>query len=152
MHQTYAAAMSAWVILAIMNTANAAPMPDHTATGTFDITLTPDPAATGPIQHLTFTKTFHGALQASSAGHMLGVHTPVKGSAAYVVLEQITGTLDGHAGSFTLQHSGTMAAGTATATITVVPDSGTGALKNLTGAMTITIDHGQHHYSLAYRL
>ncbi len=152
MHQKYAAALSACAMLSIMNTADAATMPDHIATGTFEIALTPDPSAAGPVQHLTFTKTFHGALEATSAGHMLGVHTPVKGSAAYVVLEQVTGRLDGHAGSFTLQHSGTMAGGTSSMTVTVVPDSGTDSLKGLTGAMTIDVTGGQHHYTLTYHL
>lgn len=131
--------------------AAAAPV-SHQAKGTFDIAMTPDAAATGVVQHLNFTKRFHGALEATSVGQMLGVHTAVKGSAAYVVLEQVSGTLDGRTGSFMLQHAGTMAHGAAAATIIVVPDSGTGDLRGLTGAMTIDIVNGQHRYIFNYQL
>jgi len=62
----------------------------------------------------------------------------------------VSGTLRGRAGSFVLQHTGTMARGTPSLTITVVPDSGTGELTGLSGGMTIIITDGKHSYELEY--
>ena len=52
----------------------------------------------------------------------------VKGSAGYVAIEKVTGTLNGRHGSFYLQHNGTMTRGVGELTITVIPDSGTDEL------------------------
>ncbi len=83
-----------------------------TATGTFDVTLTPQPlAGESAIGSLSLDKTFHGDLEATSKGHMLAFNTAVKGSAGYVAMEQVTGELGGREGSFVLQHSGTMKRG-----------------------------------------
>ncbi len=73
-------------------------------------------------------------------------------SGGYVALEQFTGTLDGRKGSFVLQHSGTMTAGTPQLTITVVPDSAIGELTGLTGKLSITIKDGKHFYDFEYAL
>ena len=54
---------------------------------------------------------------------MLSVGTDVKGSAAYVAIERVTGTLHGRAGSFVLQHNGTMTRGEPQLSVAVVPDS-----------------------------
>ena len=83
---------------------------------------------------------------------MLSAGTAVKGSAAYVAIERVRGTLDGQAGTFVLQHTGIMNRGQGSLTITVVPDSGTDALVGLTGTMTITIENKQHFYSFDYVL
>jgi hypothetical protein len=60
--------------------------------------------------HSRFDKTFHGPLEAISVVHMLAVVTPTPGSAAYVAIERIVGSVDGHAGTFCMQHSGTIPA------------------------------------------
>ncbi len=84
---------------------------------------------------------------------MLTAGTEVKGSGAYVAIENVTGTLKGHTGSFVLQHSGTMTQGAPQLTITVVPDSGTGQLTGISGKMTITIaPDGKHSYDFEYTL
>ena len=62
----------------------------------------------------------------------------------------MTPFLRGRAGSFVLQHTGTMTRGTPSLTITVVPDSGTGELTGLSGGMTILITDGKHSYELEY--
>ncbi len=124
-----------------------------TANGTFDVTLTPQPlAGESPIGSLSIDKAFHGDLEATSQGHMLAFNTPVKGSAGYVAMEQVTGALGGREGTFVLQHSGTMTRGAASLTLTVVPDSGTGELTGLTGSMQIIIEGGKHSYQFEYRL
>jgi hypothetical protein len=126
------------------------------ARGTFEITLQPHPPYhTGDgvsIGRITIDKRFQGDLEGTSVVEMLSAGTAVKGSAAYVAIERVTGTLHGRAGGFLLQHSGTMAQGKAELTVTVVPDSGSGALAGIAGAMTIEITGGQHFYQLDYTL
>ncbi len=83
---------------------------------------------------------------------MLTGGTDVKGSAGYVAIERVTGTLHGKSGSFILQHSGTLTRGAPQLTITVVPDSGTGELAGLAGTMMIIIADGKHSYEFEYTL
>ena len=126
------------------------------AAGSFDVKLVPQPPASSAdaasIGRLTIDKQFHGDLAGSSQGEMLAAGTSVKGSAGYVALEQVRGTLQGHSGSFVLQHSATMTRGTPQLSILVVPDSGTGELVGLTGRMMITIADGKHSYEFEYTL
>ena len=95
---------------------------------------------------------FHGDLLATSAGEMLSAMTGVAGSAAYVALERVSGSLHGRRGAFTLQHTGVMKRGEGQLTISVVPDSGEGELAGLTGQMTIRIEADAHNYDFEYDL
>jgi hypothetical protein len=125
------------------------------ASGTFEVTLQPQQdelAGALPFNRLTIDKEFHGDLEGVSKGQMLSIITPVEGSAGYVALEYVMGTLQGRRGSFVLQHSGTMDRGGGDLSITVVPDSGKGALTALVGKMNIDIVDGQHHYTFEYTL
>ncbi len=81
---------------------------------------------------------------------MLAVRTGVAGSAGYVAIERVVGTLEGRNGSFVLQHSSTMARGVPTQSVTVVPDSGTEQLEDLAGEMTIDVADGAHVYRFEY--
>jgi len=131
-------------------------MTNH-VTGPFDVTMNPDPhyeTVEGGIAlgRLSFNKQFHGALEASGIVQMLSAGTSVKGSAGYVAIELVTGRLDGRAGSFVLQHSGTMNRGEPALTVSVVPDSGTGELVGLSGRMSIDIVDGKHSYGFDYVL
>jgi len=101
---------------------------------------------------MSLDKQFHGDLEGTSKGEMLAVQSGVQGSAGYVAMERVTGTLAGRSGTFVLQHSGTMNRGEPGLTITVVPDSGTGGLEGLTGKMTIAIREGKHFYGFEYEL
>ncbi len=126
------------------------------ARGAFDIKGTPHPAndmAEGlNVGRMTFHKRFHGDLEGTSVVEMLGVMDKALGSGAYVALERLTGMLEGRGGSFLMQHSSTMTRGKPTQIITVVPDSGTGELVGLAGAMTIDIVDGKHFYVFDYTL
>jgi hypothetical protein len=126
------------------------------ARGTFEVKLHPQPpddkAEGSTLGRLTIDKQFHGDLEATAKGQMLTATADVKGSAGYVAIERITGTLHGRSGSFVLQHSGIMASGTAQQTVTVVPDSGTGRLVGLAGKMTGKIADGKHSYDFEYTL
>jgi hypothetical protein len=101
---------------------------------------------------MAIDKIFRGDLEGTSKGEMLAAGTPVKGSAGYVAIEKVSGTLEGRQGTFILQHSGTMNRGAAQLTVTVVPDSGTGQLTGLSGRMNIVIEAGNHSYEFDYTL
>lgn len=107
------------------------------AVGTFDFKELMHPAYdrsdAGTLSRITMTKRFKGDLQAQSVLRMLRLVTSVPGSEGYVAIEHVTGTLQGRAGSFFLQHGGTRRHGVGGSTIAVIPDSGTGALKGARG-------------------
>ena len=120
------------------------------ANGTFDVKISPLPLSYdgGEVQcgRFSLAKQFHGDLDASSTVEMLGARTPIADSAGYVAIERVTGSLHGKSGSFVLQHSGTMTRGKGELHVSVVPDSGTGELRGLSGRMTIEISDGNHSY------
>lgn len=124
--------------------------------GEFDVKRAMEPACDMgdgvEAGHFRFDKRFHGELDAASVVHMLAVGTQVEGSAAYVAIERLTGTLQGRSGSFFMQHNGIMNRGTPTLTLTVVPDSGTDALEGLSGDMQIDIVDGKHFYTFDFVL
>jgi hypothetical protein len=123
------------------------------AAGTFDCKLTPQPPSDdAPLGRFTLDKTFHGGLDATSKGQMLAFSSSVKGSAGYVAIEHVTGALQGRRGTFVLQHTGVMTRGTPELTITVVPDSGTGELEGLAGAMRLDEVDGKQSYEFEYSL
>ena len=126
------------------------------AAGTFDVKLTPQPPEDktegSTLGRMSIDKQFHGDLEATSKGEMLSAMTAVKGSAGYVAIERISGTLQGRSGTFVLQHTGTMTRGEPLLTITVVPDSGTEQLAGLIGTMMINIVEGKHFYEFDYTL
>jgi hypothetical protein len=101
---------------------------------------------------MAIAKQFRGDLEATSTGEMLTAGTNTKGSAGYVAIERVSGTLHGRKGTFILQHSGTMTRGAPQLTITVVPDSGTGELEGLAGTMAIKVAGGAHSYEFDYTL
>lgn len=76
----------------------------------------------------------------------------MNGSAGYVAIERVTGTLDGKRGTFVLQHSGTMNRGASSLSVTVVPGSGTGELVGLSGRTDIQIVEGKHFYEIDFEL
>ncbi|MGX9716935.1 DUF3224 domain-containing protein [Janthinobacterium lividum] len=123
-------------------------------TGTFDVSITPetlsDTAAQSGLGRLSLDKRYHGALDASAQGEMLSACASVAGSAGYVALERVEGSLDGRHGSFYLQHSGTMTRGAPALSVTVVPDTGTQQLQGLTGSLAIRIEDGKHYYDFTY--
>ena len=129
----------------------------HFATGSFDVKLAPQAlspeAAHNGLCRMSLAKQFHGALEGSSTGEMLSFGNPASGSAGYVAMERVSGTLDGRAGSFVLQHSSTLASGTPSQSVTVVPGSGTDALAGLAGRMVIDVaPGGVHSYRFDYTL
>jgi len=101
---------------------------------------------------LLLEKQYSGDLAGVGTGQMLTAMTDTKGSGAYVAIERITGSLKGKQGSFVLQHTGCMSRSVDELSIRIVPDSGSGELAGITGAMTISTESGQHFYHLHYGL
>jgi hypothetical protein len=104
------------------------------------------------IGRYSLVKQYHGDLDATSKGEMLGAGDPSSGNAGYVAIEQVTGTLHGHTGSFALQHLGVMENGGYKLSVVVVPGSGTAQLTGLAGTLTIAIAAGKHSYTFDYTL
>ncbi|MFN2104218.1 MAG: DUF3224 domain-containing protein [Candidatus Promineifilaceae bacterium] len=104
------------------------------------------------LGRMSIDKVFYGDLEARSQGEMLSVLTDEEGSAGYVAIEQVSGSLDGRFGTFALQHFGIMDHGKNRLILEVVPESGSGELSSLRGKMTITQAGGKHYYALDYTL
>ena len=125
------------------------------ASGTFSVTVSPqapDEGDTSGVGRLRLEKEFQGDLEATSKGQMLAISSAVEGSAGYVAMEQVTGTLHGKSGGFALQHFGKMTRGVPELNVAVVPDSGTGDLEGLTGKMQIIITEVKHSYDFEYEI
>ncbi len=125
------------------------------AEGSFVVTLSPqapdDRQGAAFLARLLVGKTFSGAIEGSSIGQMLSARSGTEGSAGYVAIEKVTGTLDGHAGSFVLQHSGHANRGETRLRVNVVADSGTEELTGLRGEMQINVaPDGSHFYVFDY--
>jgi hypothetical protein len=135
---------------------NPKPAMTQIAKGEFVVKLAPLPAEGqlegSKIGRMSIDKTISGDLVATTTGQMLSAMTETKGSAAYVAIERVEGTLHGKRGTFVLQHTGTMNRGAPSLSVTVVPDSGTGELLGLAGEFDIIIASGKHSYEFKYTL
>ncbi|MGB9428588.1 MAG: DUF3224 domain-containing protein [Gammaproteobacteria bacterium] len=124
------------------------------ATGTFEVKMTPlDPYnkdQNSSLGRMSLDKIFKGDLEAIGKGEMLHGGKPDKGSAGYVAMEQVSGSLHGRKGTFLLQHNGTMNRGAPGLSVMVIPDSGTGELTDLAGSLTIKIVDSKHFYEFDY--
>ena len=126
------------------------------ASGTFEVKITPlateDKANGASLGRMSIDKQFQGDIEGVSKGEMLTAVTEVPGSAGYVAIERVTGSLHSKKGSFTLQHSGIMKKGAQQLSLIVVPDSATGELVGLEGSMEIIIVEGKHSYNFDYTM
>lgn len=126
------------------------------AKGSFTVEMAPqgEPEVADGVAlgRMALNKAFVGDLEAVGVGQMLTALTPTKGSAGYVAIERVSGSLHGRKGSFVFQHSGLMNEGARQLSISVVPGSGTGELAGLAGTFTLEIVDGEHHYQFEYSL
>ena len=125
------------------------------AEGSFIVTLIPQPpderAGAAFLGRLSIEKQFTGGLSGRSAGQMLSSRSGTEGSAGYVAIERVEGTLDGRTGSFVLQHSGHANRGETRLRVNVVADSATDELTGLRGEMQISVaPDGTHFYTFDY--
>jgi hypothetical protein len=145
--------VAAIILLATISTPALAkePVMQH-AKGEFEVKLAPVSAADEPVMRMSIDKQFHGDLEATSIGQMMAGGNEVNGARVYVALETVTGSLGGKSGSFILVHRGTMTTGGQELSVIVVPDSGTGELKGISGMLNIQITGGKHFYTMDYTL
>jgi hypothetical protein len=126
------------------------------AKGSFEVNVAPVENTAGSVAsgRLSIDKRFSGELAGTSRGEMWTADTKTEGSAGYVAIERIEGTLEGRRGAFVVLHQGTMrAGGHFRLSIVIVPDSGTDALSGIAGTMKIIIGPGgEHNYELEYTL
>jgi len=94
-------------------------------------------------------KAFRGALQGSSETEMMSCQGE-NGGAGYIAQEVVTGTLDGRAGTFVMQHGGIATAQGQRAFGSIVPGSGTGALRGLRGDVQYRHDESGASVTLDY--
>ena len=121
------------------------------ARGNFDIQMKPAKSSVDGVGRFEVSKTFRGDLEGTSAGDMLAVRTQTPGSAGYVLIEHVTANVKGKSGGFMIQHFGLMDRNTPELRAEIIPDSGTGDLVGIKGAMTIN-SADNHAYVLTYVL
>jgi len=128
----------------------------QTAKGTFEVTIIPQSHQEGvgdsSVARMALVKVFSGEMNGTGNGQMLAYRSAVSGSAGYVAMEKVQGTMNGRTGSFILQHNGTMNRGEPLLTIKIVPDSGAEQLTGISGEMLLKIEEGKHYYEFQYML
>lgn len=124
------------------------------AHGTFTVDISPRPPDpdTDGLGTLQIRKTWMGDIEATGRGLMISGGDPGAGSAGYVAMEVVEGTLHGRAGLFGLQQFGTMYKGNAHQVYEVVPGSGVGELAGISGTLRLEVVDGEHRYTLDYEL
>jgi Protein of unknown function (DUF3224) len=104
------------------------------------------------VTHSIVTQTFTGGIEGEAICQQLVAYSGDT-YASFVGLHHVTGSVDGHSGSFVLQSSGTYTDNTAHVTWFVVPGSGTGELAGLSGQGSYTAgqeDYPNVPYTLEY--
>lgn len=119
--------------------------------GEFEVKLIPETDDVD-VGRMTIDKVYSGPLSATGKGQMLSFRSSVEGSAGYVAIEHVEANLDGKSGGFVLQHSGEMNRGKSSLAISIVPDSGSGDFKTISGSMEIDIKDRKHFYTLNYTM
>jgi len=127
------------------------------AKGTFEVKVTPlpeDEKVPGvAVGRLSIEKTWSGDIVGTSRAEMMTAASEVKGSAGIVGIEMMKVQIKGRRGTFTLMHHATMKSNADyQMLVKVIPDSGTGELTGLSGALTIIIEPGKHSYVFDYTL
>lgn len=123
------------------------------AHGSFTVKIQPlAPAPAEGLSRYSINKEIHGDLEATTSGEMFSGGDPKQGAAGYVAIEVVNGILNGKHGSFALQHMATMDKSGMKLQVVVVPGSGSGELKDISGAFTIKIENDNHFYDLDYLL
>lgn len=132
------------------------------ATGTFAVTafnpssLVPEPqVATGlPVGVATMEKHYEGDIAGRSATLFTAAFDQASGVGTYVAMESFEGSVNGRAGAFNFAHCATTLGPDRQAEFfTIVPTSGTGELKGISGSGGMTIDaDGTHRVWFEYEL
>ena len=103
-----------------------------------------DESTGGPnLVEVQVTETFSGDIEGQGKVRFLQT-VRADGSASFVGVERVTGSLGGRSGSFVLQDQGTLEANLVSGTWFVVPGSGTDELAGLRGEGRFEAELGQH--------
>src|SRR5882724_3337368 len=92
------------------------------------------------LTRASVTKAYQGDIQGEGKLEYLMIYRTA-GSASFMGLERVTGSVGGRSGSFVLQHAGIFEDGVAKTTLSVVPGSGTGDLRGLGGEGKFSVGH-----------
>lgn len=103
------------------------------------------------LSRVHITRTFTGDLEGTATAEILIGKS--EGGGGYTGHDLITGTLNGKAGSFVIQHGGIMGPAGISNAGTIVPGSGSGELEGISGDGTLLADEeGNHTLTLNYEL
>lgn len=119
------------------------------ASGTFEVKLTPQEDTAFPAGRMLIEKTYLGDMTGSGVGQMISKRTD-NAAAVYFAIEEFSGSVQGKSGGFTLVHKGHMDKQTQSLDVTVLDGSGSGELQNISGSMLITQDEDGHRYELSF--
>ena len=98
----------------------------------------------------TVKKTFDGELKGESTGEIL-MYLAADGSAAYTIMDKVSGELGERAGTFVLIHGATHTPGdTSRALGTIAPNSGTGELQGISGTIEFKSDENGKYIILDF--
>ncbi|PUA82187.1 DUF3224 domain-containing protein [Nocardioides currus] len=119
-----------------------------------DVTPQPEITTGLPVGVATMEKVFAGGVTGRAATLFTAAFDQATGVGTYVAMESFEGALDGHEGCFNFVHSATTTGTDRLAPFfTIVPASGTGALKGITGSGGLDVDDdGTHRISFDYEL
>jgi Protein of unknown function (DUF3224) len=98
----------------------------------------------GPnLVEIHVSESFHGDIEGEGVVRFLQAQRE-DGSASFVGIERVTGTLGGRQGTFLLQDAGTLEGSTVKGDWFVIPGSATGELAGLRGEGGFEAELGQH--------
>ncbi|MEV0110341.1 DUF3224 domain-containing protein [Nocardia sp. NPDC050799] len=100
----------------------------------FDETVYDQPKVGPKLTRVQIRKSYHGAIEGSGVVEVLTAQG--ESGAGFVASERIDGVLEGHRGSFVIQHGGVTQGDTQSTYGTIVPGSGTGELAHIAGQAT----------------
>lgn len=121
------------------------------ATGSFEVSLEPQEDPETPAGRMLIHKTYSGDLSGTAIGQMLSKRVE-SGAAAYSAVEEVSATLEGKTGSFTLIHNGFMSPEARDLNVYVLPGSGTDELSTISGTLDINQKGKNHEYVFVYEL
>ena len=130
-------------------------MTTHTITVPFEITgwdetTYEEPDGAPKLTRATVRKTYAEPMAGSSVAELLTAQG--ERGQGYVASERVDAVLDGRAGTFVLQHGGTVGADAQRTFGQVVPGSGTGELGTLSGEVSFGHDESGARVTFTYSL
>jgi uncharacterized protein DUF3224 len=104
------------------------------------------------LTRASVTKSYTGDISGDANVEYLMMYRS-DGTATFVGLERVVGTIGGRSGSFVMQRTGVFEDGQAKESYSVVPGSATGELQGLRGEGASSVGHGMEHpFTLSYEL